>query len=98
VKRKSYSIAAARDNFPSLVHAAQAGAAIEVTRRGKPIAVLLALEEYERLIAPHRGSRGFRETYLDFLQRNPDLVDNAVEPDEWPSSIRDLAPGRDFSW
>ncbi len=98
MERKSYSIAAARDNFPSLVHAAEAGAAIELTRRGTPVAVLLALEEYERLTARQLGFRGFREDYLDFLRRNPDLVDNAVELEDWLRGIRDTSSGRDFSW
>jgi antitoxin Phd len=95
MKRRRYSIAAARDNFPSLVHAAEAGAAIELTRRGKPIAVLLALEEYERLTT---GRRGFREDYLEFLRRNPDLATDGVESEDWLRGVRDPSPGGDFSW
>ena len=91
--RKRYSIAAARNNFTRIVHAAEAGAAVELTRRGKPVAVLLALQEFDRLI---EGRRGFRETYQDFLRRHPDL--DAVEPDEWLQGVREPAPGRDFAW
>lgn len=92
---KRVSIAEARDKFTGLVHAAEAGAAIELTRRGKPIAVLLALGEYERLSA---GRRDFRTSYRDFLRRHPDFTDHAVETEEWLQGIRDPSPGRDFTW
>jgi antitoxin Phd len=92
---KRYSIAEARNNFTSLVHAAEAGAAVELTRRGKPIAVLLALEEYERL---SERRRGFAQLYRDFLRRNPEFADGGIEPEEWLHDVRDTSPGRDFSW
>jgi antitoxin Phd len=92
---KRYSIAEARNNFTRLVHAAEEGATVELTRRGKPIAVLLALEEYERLAG---GRRGFGEAYRDFLRRNPDFADNAVEPEDWLHKVRDASRGRDFAW
>ena len=37
---KQYSIAEARDNFPRVVHEAETGEAVELTRRGKPVARL----------------------------------------------------------
>jgi prevent-host-death family protein len=92
---KKYSIAEARDNFTSVVHEAEAGTTVELTRRGKPVAILVAREEYERL---HQGRRGFREAYEDFLRRNPDFTENAIEPETWLEGVRDPSPGRDFSW
>ena len=92
---KRYSIAEARNRFTSLVHAAEAGAIVELTRRGKPIAVLLALKEYERL---REGRRSFTEAYREFLRRNPDFAANAVEPEDWLHEVRDPSPGRDFTW
>ena len=92
---KRVSIAEARDNFTGLVRAAETGVIIELTRRGKPIAVLLALGEYERL---SEGRRDFRTAYRDFLRRNPDFKDHAVEPEEWLKGSRDTSPGRDFTW
>jgi len=93
---KRYSIAAARDNFTGLVHEAESGATVEVTRRGKPVAVLVAREEYQRLTG---GRRGFREAYRDFLERHPASKDNTLEPEEWlVERDRNPSPGRDFSW
>jgi prevent-host-death family protein len=92
---KHYSIAEARNHFTSLVHAAEEGQPVAVTRRGRPIAVLLSLREYERL---SQKQRGFAELYRDFLRRNPDLAEQAIETEDWLHGIRDSVPGRDFSW
>jgi prevent-host-death family protein len=62
---KRYSIAEARSNLPSIVDQAEAGQAIELTRRGKPVAVVLSLRELERL----RGERArFGDAYRRFLK------------------------------
>jgi prevent-host-death family protein len=92
---KRYSIAEARDNFTGIVHEAEAGATVEVTRRGKPVAVLVAQGEYERLT---QGRRGFREAYREFLARYPPSEENTLEPQEWLERDRDPSGGRDFSW
>ena len=39
----------AKDRFSAVVNAALAGAPQRVTRRGRPVVVVLAVEEYERL-------------------------------------------------
>jgi prevent-host-death family protein len=92
---KKCSIADARDQFTSLLREVEEGATVELTRRGKPIAVLLALPEYERLAS---GRRGFAAAYRDFLRRHPDFLANAVEPEDWLHDVRDSSPGRDFAW
>lgn len=62
---KRYSIAAARSNLPSIVDDAEAGQEIELTRRGKPVAVVVSLREFERL----RGERAdFGKAYERFLK------------------------------
>ena len=37
---KTYSVAEARQNFARLIRSAERGKAIEITRRGEPVAVL----------------------------------------------------------
>ena len=44
------SVAEARKGFARLIQRAQQGLAIEITRRGRPVAVLLSADEYLRLI------------------------------------------------
>ena len=61
-----YSIAEARSRLPSIVDQAEAGIEVQLTRRGKPVAAVVALGLLERL----RGDRPqFGAAYREFLQR-----------------------------
>lgn len=46
---RGYSIAQARDKLSEIVHEAETGKPVTLTRRGKPVAVLIAAREYQRL-------------------------------------------------
>jgi prevent-host-death family protein len=59
-----YSIAEARHNLAALVRRLEKHPLIEITRRGKPVAVLMSLQEYQHLSA---GQVGFWKAYSDFL-------------------------------
>jgi prevent-host-death family protein len=89
---KRYSIADARAHLPTIVDDAEAGQEIELTRRGKPVAVVVSLRELERL----RGARTqFRDAYRRFLQSHA-LRDIGLDAD-FLGSTRDRAPGRKVS-
>ena len=86
---KRYSIAEARSNLPSIVDQAEAGQEIELTRRGKPVAVVVSLRELERL----RGERvPFGEAYRRFLKAHQ-LSEVGADKDPFESA-RDRSPGR----
>ena len=62
---KRYSIAEARSNLPTIVDQVEAGHEIELTRRGKAVAVVVSLREVARL----RGERApFGDAYKRFLK------------------------------
>lgn len=63
---KQYSIADARANLPTIVDEVEAGSEIELTRRGKPVAMVISRQQYARLQAerPRFGDR-----YRAFLER-----------------------------
>ena len=61
---KRYSIAEARAQLPSIVDQAEAGQEIELTRRGKPIAVVVSLREFARL---SNARVPFIQAYAKFL-------------------------------
>jgi len=89
---KRYSIADARANLPSIVDQAESGQAIELTRRGKPVAVIVSLRELERL----RGARTqFSDAYRRFLESHT-LRDVGIDADLF-QSMRDREPGRKVS-
>jgi len=65
---KRYSIADARSRLPTIVDQAEAGAEIELTRRGKPVAVLISHRQLEKL----RSDRPqFIDAYRAFLRKHP---------------------------
>ncbi len=88
---KQHSIAEARNSLPSLVRAAESGRAVELTRRGELVAVLIGRRQYERLILKYRG---FSEAYEDFTRRI-DLEELAIDPDELFAGARDQSHGRE---
>ena len=87
-----YSIAEARTNLPTIVDQAEAGLRVELTRRGKAVAVVVSLREFER----SRTNRArFDEVYRNFL-KNHAPRDIGLEP-EFLTSLRDKGRGRKVS-
>lgn len=86
-----HSIAEARNSLPSLVRAAEAGKAVELTRRGEPVAVLIGRRQYERLTLQYRR---FSEAYGDF-RRQFDLEELDIDPDRLFAGARDDTHGRE---
>ncbi len=89
---KEYSIAEARDQFAAIVHDLKTTPSIQLTRRGKPVAMLLAIDEYERLAA---GRTGFWENYEAFRAMF-NLHELNIDPAVF-EGLRDLSPGREVS-
>lgn len=88
---RQVSIATARSNLPALVHLAEEGQAVEITRRGKPVAILLSTLAYRRLatrtVDLFEGIKAFRKRYdLGSLRLDDALTD-----------LRDRSPGRQES-
>jgi prevent-host-death family protein len=92
---KQYSIAEARENFTSMVNEAERGERVELTRRGRPVAVLMSLSEYGQLA---EGKRSFWESYEAYLRRNPPSDASGLDIGDVFERVRDPSPGRDFSW
>lgn len=89
---KQYSIAEARDRFASLVRKVERDDPVEVTRRGKPVAVLLSIEDYQRLQAQRIG---FWQAFSAFRGKF-DLQGLNIEPEIFTEQ-RDGSPGREVS-
>lgn len=86
---RRYTIAEARSRLPAIIDEAEAGADVELTRRGEPVAVVVSLREFERL----RGKRRhFGDAYRQFLETHS-LEAIGVEHD-FASSTRDRTLGR----
>ncbi|MDW7712488.1 MAG: type II toxin-antitoxin system Phd/YefM family antitoxin [Deferrisomatales bacterium] len=89
---RGYSIAEARNHLAALIHDAEAGSPVRITRRGRPVAVLLSHSQYERLTGrPQRfweALEAFRATVA------PEDLEGGAEVFE---DVRDRAGGRDVA-
>ncbi|MCC7352334.1 MAG: type II toxin-antitoxin system Phd/YefM family antitoxin [Anaerolineae bacterium] len=90
---KRYSIAEARNNLAAIVHDVERSALVELTRRGEPVAVLLSMQEYKRLL-PRKT--GFWQAYMAFRDTT-DLQELRIEPEVF-AGLRDSSPGREVNW
>ena len=86
-----YSIADARKHLPAIVDEAASGKGVQLTRRGRPVAVVVSVAEYERLKA---GKKSFAEAYDAYLSKFPD--GHGIEPEYW-DALRSKDPGREVN-
>ena len=88
------SIAEARNHLPRLVQQAEAGETVQITRRGRLVAVLLSQEEYGRL-------RGERTGFMDFLDQwraEAMKSDSGFADDGDFENLRDNTSRREVTW
>ena len=84
-----YSISQARDQLSDIVDQAESGAEVELTRRGRSVAVVVSVAQYQRL----RGERPqFDVVYARFLKRHP--LDRIGLEDDFVEELRDRRGGR----
>lgn len=86
---REYSIAEARNHLSEVVRLAEDEGAVELTRRGKPVAVVVSRDEFLRLQAP----AGEPFAFLDRFRAQHDVDDFGLEPDDLVG-LRDPHPGR----
>jgi prevent-host-death family protein len=83
-----YSIAEARLKLSTIVYEVEAGQEVQLTRRGKPVAVVLSVREFERL----RSKRGnFGAAYEAFRQEH--ALNEGVLERNFAASVRDRSHG-----
>lgn len=62
---KQFSISEAKNRLPALVHDIENGPAVQLTRHGKPVAVLISISQYKKLVS---GSKNFWATLSAFRE------------------------------
>lgn len=94
-----YSIAQARDQFTQVVHKVEEGGAVEVTRRGQRVAVIVSAAEYDQW---HKSKKTFGESILEFRKKydldNRELEEGEMSDEEFDAfwdNLRDKSPGRE---
>jgi prevent-host-death family protein len=86
---RKYSVAEARVQLPSILDQIESGSSVELTRRGRSVAVMVSVDEYERLRAERVA---FKDAYARFLKRHR-LSEIGVSKD-FAKRARDRSAGR----
>ena len=90
MNKKQISLARARSHLAAVVGEVEKGSPVELTRRGKSVAVLISVADYERLT---NRSMSFGEACEKF-RRSVDLKALEIDPAIF-DGLRDRAPGRE---
>ena len=85
---RQYSISEARNNLPNIVKDVEHGPSIELTRRGRPVAVLVSIDHFQRL----NSKRHDLWTGIQDFRVGHNLSNLGI--DEVYADIRDRSPGR----
>lgn len=89
-----YSITQIRDRFAQIVRQVEKGKPIQVLRQGKPVAIILSMGEYQRLLSENVG---FGASLGEFRQKyQVQTLD--INPDEVFQNVRDRSFGREVSF
>jgi prevent-host-death family protein len=94
---KETSIREAKSKLTSLIHEVESGHPVRLTRRGKPVAVLVSDRHYEKLLEARKP----RQNFLQFLQgwRREMIAKGLAFDDTDDVAVgRDRRPGREFSF
>ena len=88
-----YTIAEAKNRLPSIIHSVEKGPSVKLTRRGRPVAVLLSIAEYERL-NPKGGGLWLALQAVRNLVQTQDIEISDLDF----KGLRDKTAGREIDW
>lgn len=86
-EQDTWPVQVARAQFAQLIDKALSGRPQRIRRRGKDVVVVLAAEDYERLVAP-------RDSLVDFFRNSPlaeAMAAGEIDLERDREEIRDLA-------
>ena len=92
--QKQYSIAEAKNKLPSIIHDVEEGSIVQFTRRGRPVAVLVSLGDYERLSTQGKGFWATLQAFRSGMLKYRDVVINDADF----KGLRDTDSGRETYW
>ncbi|BBE51048.1 hypothetical protein OYT1_ch1494 [Ferriphaselus amnicola] len=85
------TIAQAKNHLPKLIHSAEAGEDVRISRHGKVVAILVSVERYQQHF---QAGKGVFSAMMRWRESNTSLDLTSDEVD----SLRDRSPARDFVW
>jgi cellobiose PTS system EIIB component len=93
VSMTQYSIEQVQTQLNDIIQTVEHGEAVEITRQGQQVAILLSVDEYKNL---KKEKSGFGKALEEFRQKY-DVADADIDPDEIFRDVRDKSPGREVN-
>ena len=90
---KQYSISVAKNNLPTIIHSVEDGTAVQLTRHGKPVAVLVSFVQYQRLVNQKKDFWSALTYFKERTRKEELLLDDLTF-----SGLRDENQGRDVDF
>ena len=90
-----YTIAEAKNNLSQLIHQLETGEVIHLTRYGKPVAVLISENQYQRVIGTNKSLNSAILNWRSQLDQNDDIGFNDKE---LQALRKESGTGREFAW
>jgi prevent-host-death family protein len=91
--QKQFSIAEAKSRLTSIIHDVEDGPSVKLTRHGKPVAVLLSIQEYELLSRKKEKFWGALTSFRKIIEEEGiEMSDSDFE------GLRDISAGREVKW
>jgi len=91
---KTSTIAEAKNNLSHLIHQLEVEEPIHLTRYGKPVAVMMSENQYQKLISPSKNLNLAILNWRSQLDEDSDVGLTDIEL----NVIRKESAGREFSW
>lgn len=92
--QKQYPIAEAKNKLPAIIHDVEEGSIVQFTRRGRPVAVLVSLGDYERLSKQKKGFWAALQAFRSNMLQYEDIVIGDADF----KGLRDTDSGREMYW
>lgn len=93
ISDKCYTMTQASQHLPDILNFVEQGHSVEVTRRGKSVAIVVSITEYQSLRERSQGD--FWQALQTFRHQE---MDDFTEWHEVLAGVRDSSPGRDMTW
>lgn len=93
LEEEQYSIAEAKNKLPSIIRHVEGGTAVKLARHGKPVAVLMSIQQYEHLLQKKGGFWKSLTTFRRILEKEGIRISDADFKD-----LRGASSGREVDW
>jgi prevent-host-death family protein len=92
---RTSTIAEAKNNLSQLIHQLETGEVIHLTRYGKPVAVLISENQYQRAMGSNKSLNSAILNWRNQLNQNDDI---GFDDKELQALRTESSTGREFTW